>query len=205
MGDILVVALNSDSSLKKLKGAGRALIDEAGRVRIISALACVDYVTLFAEADGRTRAAGHHPPFSLQGLRLYAGFHPGAGHRPQLRRADGHRRRRQGPLHFAGDPEDQGIVRLNWNHRHYPLVLAGRHRAYPAGFPGPAPGLSRRPHQLDRRAGRSRAAGEFPGHRPGPGLRSEIPARLAGPDSVPGRLRAPLARGNSTWCSISRD
>ena len=49
MGDILVVALNSDSSLKKLKGACRALIDEAGRVRIISALACVDYVTLFSE------------------------------------------------------------------------------------------------------------------------------------------------------------
>jgi rfaE bifunctional protein nucleotidyltransferase chain/domain len=49
MGDILVVALNSDCSLKKLKGAGRALIDEQGRVRIISALACVDYVTLFSE------------------------------------------------------------------------------------------------------------------------------------------------------------
>ncbi|MCG2812594.1 MAG: adenylyltransferase/cytidyltransferase family protein, partial [Candidatus Aminicenantes bacterium] len=37
-GDILVVALNSDSSLKQLKGAGRALIDERGRVLIISAL-----------------------------------------------------------------------------------------------------------------------------------------------------------------------
>jgi len=48
-GDILVVALNSDASLKGLKGAGRALIDERGRVRILSALACVDYVTLFAE------------------------------------------------------------------------------------------------------------------------------------------------------------
>lgn len=48
-GDILVVALNSDSSLRELKGAGRALIGEEGRVRIISALACVDYVTLFAE------------------------------------------------------------------------------------------------------------------------------------------------------------
>jgi rfaE bifunctional protein nucleotidyltransferase chain/domain len=50
LGDILVVALNSDSSLRRLKGAGRALIDEEGRVRIISALACVDYVTLFSEA-----------------------------------------------------------------------------------------------------------------------------------------------------------
>jgi rfaE bifunctional protein nucleotidyltransferase chain/domain len=49
LGDILVVALNSDSSLRALKGAGRALIDEAGRVRIISALACVDYVTVFGE------------------------------------------------------------------------------------------------------------------------------------------------------------
>jgi rfaE bifunctional protein nucleotidyltransferase chain/domain len=48
-GDILVVALNSDRSLKKLKGAARALIDEQGRILIISALACVDYVTLFDE------------------------------------------------------------------------------------------------------------------------------------------------------------
>ena len=48
-GDLLVVALNSDSSLKELKGAGRPLIGEEGRVRVISALACVDYVTLFAE------------------------------------------------------------------------------------------------------------------------------------------------------------
>lgn len=48
-GDILVVALNSDRSLKALKGEGRALIDERGRVLIISALACVDYVTLFDE------------------------------------------------------------------------------------------------------------------------------------------------------------
>ena len=48
-GDILVVALNSDRSLKNLKGEARALIDERGRVMIISALACVDYVTLFDE------------------------------------------------------------------------------------------------------------------------------------------------------------
>ncbi len=48
-GDVLVVALNSDSSLKQLKGAGRALIDEQGRIMIISAMACVDYVTLFDE------------------------------------------------------------------------------------------------------------------------------------------------------------
>ena len=48
-GNILVVALNSDRSLKNLKGEARALIDEQGRIMIISALACVDYVTLFDE------------------------------------------------------------------------------------------------------------------------------------------------------------
>jgi len=62
LGDILVVALNSDSSLKELKGAARALIDEGGRVRIIAAMACVDYVTLFAErtVEGVLRALTPH-------------------------------------------------------------------------------------------------------------------------------------------------
>lgn len=43
--DILVVALNSDSSLEKLKG--RVIIPQQGRIRLISAFACVDYVTIF--------------------------------------------------------------------------------------------------------------------------------------------------------------
>lgn len=47
--DILVVALNSDMSLRRLKGRDRALIVQEDRVRILSSLACVDYVTLFDE------------------------------------------------------------------------------------------------------------------------------------------------------------
>lgn len=47
--DILVVALNSDVSLKKLKGDKRAVLGEKERVRIIAAVECVDYVTLFNE------------------------------------------------------------------------------------------------------------------------------------------------------------
>jgi rfaE bifunctional protein nucleotidyltransferase chain/domain len=53
-GDVLVVALNSDDSLRALKGEGRALIAEDGRVRLIAALACVDHVTLFAEPTVET-------------------------------------------------------------------------------------------------------------------------------------------------------
>jgi len=66
-GDILVVALNSDSSLKQLKGAGRALIDERGRVLIISALTCVDYVTLFAETTVAKVLLAITPHFHCKG------------------------------------------------------------------------------------------------------------------------------------------
>lgn len=66
-GDILVVALNSDSSLKRLKGAGRALIDERGRVLIVSALACVDYVTLFAETTVERVLLAITPHFHCKG------------------------------------------------------------------------------------------------------------------------------------------
>lgn len=48
-GDILVVALNSDASVKKLKGPSRPLQTEDDRARIMAALACVDYVTIFDE------------------------------------------------------------------------------------------------------------------------------------------------------------
>lgn len=46
VADILVVAVNSDRSLKKLKGEDRGLIDEQGRMHLIAALRCVDYVIL---------------------------------------------------------------------------------------------------------------------------------------------------------------
>jgi D-glycero-beta-D-manno-heptose 1-phosphate adenylyltransferase len=48
--DILVVALNSDESLKKLKGSSRAILDEKSRVRILASFECVDYVTVFNES-----------------------------------------------------------------------------------------------------------------------------------------------------------
>ncbi|MCU0287344.1 MAG: adenylyltransferase/cytidyltransferase family protein [Acidobacteria bacterium] len=47
--DILVVALNSDNSLKRLKGDHRAVLDQQSRIRIIAAFECVDYVTIFDE------------------------------------------------------------------------------------------------------------------------------------------------------------
>jgi D-beta-D-heptose 7-phosphate kinase/D-beta-D-heptose 1-phosphate adenosyltransferase len=49
LGDILIVAINSDASVSKLKGPSRPLQSEDDRARIMAALACVDYVTVFSE------------------------------------------------------------------------------------------------------------------------------------------------------------
>ena len=53
LGDLLIVAVNSDGSVKRLKGPSRPVIGEAGRSELIAALEMVDYVTLFAETDPR--------------------------------------------------------------------------------------------------------------------------------------------------------
>lgn len=50
-GDILIVGLNSDKSVQAVKGPDRPIVPETERALILSALACVDYVTLFAEDD----------------------------------------------------------------------------------------------------------------------------------------------------------
>lgn len=47
LGDILVVALNSDDSVRNLKGPGRPINTVADRAAVIAALSCVDYVTVF--------------------------------------------------------------------------------------------------------------------------------------------------------------
>ena len=50
-GDVLVVALNSDRSVRRLKGRGRPILPEAERAEIIAAFACVDFVTIFGEPN----------------------------------------------------------------------------------------------------------------------------------------------------------
>lgn len=47
--DYLIVMLNSDLSVKALKGEGRPINNEQDRAEILSALSCVDYVVLFDE------------------------------------------------------------------------------------------------------------------------------------------------------------
>ena len=51
LGDVLVVAINSDRSVRLIKGEGRPVMNENERVALVSALACVDHVVLFDEPD----------------------------------------------------------------------------------------------------------------------------------------------------------
>lgn len=49
-GDILVLALNSDSSVRTIKGEERPLVSEQERAEVLAALEFVDYITIFSES-----------------------------------------------------------------------------------------------------------------------------------------------------------
>lgn len=50
-GDILIVLLNSDKSVRRYKGKGRPIHGEASRAKVLSALAAVDFICVFDEPD----------------------------------------------------------------------------------------------------------------------------------------------------------
>ena len=53
LGDALIVGLNSDASVRSLKGAGRPIFPERERAEILAALECVDAVVIFPEPTPR--------------------------------------------------------------------------------------------------------------------------------------------------------
>lgn len=66
-GDLLVVAVNSDSSVRKLKGAGRPILTESDRAELVAALGAVDFVVIFGEADVRPLLRELHPDVHAKG------------------------------------------------------------------------------------------------------------------------------------------
>lgn len=67
LGDALVVALNSDRSVRALKGEGRPILNETERAEVIAALECVDYVTIFNEDTPRELIAAAVPDVLVKG------------------------------------------------------------------------------------------------------------------------------------------
>ncbi len=51
LGDVLIVAVNSDTSVRGIKGEKRPLVPEDERAEVVAALGCVDFVVIFEEPD----------------------------------------------------------------------------------------------------------------------------------------------------------
>nr|BBH94390.1 ADP-heptose synthase [Thermogemmatispora argillosa] len=67
LGDFLIVALNSDKSVRTLKGPGRPVVPQEERAEIVAALACVDYVTIFDELTACELVALLRPAIYVKG------------------------------------------------------------------------------------------------------------------------------------------
>jgi len=67
LGDALLVAINSDRTVRELKGANRPVFDEAERAEILAALRVVDYVTIFDDVSPRSVIAELLPDVLVKG------------------------------------------------------------------------------------------------------------------------------------------
>src|ERR687889_711735 len=66
-GDALLVAVNSDRSVRGLKGEGRPVMNEAERAELLAALASVDFVTVFDEESPRRLISEVLPDVLVEG------------------------------------------------------------------------------------------------------------------------------------------
>src|SRR5437016_8568133 len=67
LGDRLLVAINSDTSVRELKGEGRPLMNQDERAEILAALRTVDYVTIFDDISPRSLIARLLPDVLVKG------------------------------------------------------------------------------------------------------------------------------------------
>ena len=67
LGDFLILGLNSDESVRLLKGPGRPLMPENERAEILAALTCIDYVTIFAEPTAGPLVENVRPAIYVKG------------------------------------------------------------------------------------------------------------------------------------------
>src|SRR5829696_9115060 len=67
LGDALIVAINSDRTVRELKGPNRPVFDQAERAEILAALRTVDYVTIFDDVSPRSLIAKLLPEVLAKG------------------------------------------------------------------------------------------------------------------------------------------
>lgn len=69
MGETLVVLVNSDASVRRLKGEQRPIVSEADRAELLAGLGCVDYVVLFEEDTPERLLETIRPDFHAKGAQ----------------------------------------------------------------------------------------------------------------------------------------
>ena len=80
LGDVLIVAVNSDTSTRRLKGPTRPVIGEGERAETLAALTAVDFVTVFGDTTAERLVGLLRPDVYAKGAD-YAGAEPGARER----------------------------------------------------------------------------------------------------------------------------
>jgi D-glycero-beta-D-manno-heptose 1-phosphate adenylyltransferase len=102
LGGKLVVAINSDQSVRRLKGPGRPAMPEEERAEIIAALACVDAVVIFDEPDVRALIREIRPNIQVKGTDYTADTVP---ERDEVLAYGGR-------VEIVGDPKDHSTTDL---------------------------------------------------------------------------------------------
>ena len=102
LGGKLVVAINSDQSVRRLKGLGRPAMPEHERAEIIAALGCVDAVVIFDEPDVRPLIREIRPNVQVKGTDYTAESVP---ERDEVLACGGR-------VEIVGDPKDHSTTDL---------------------------------------------------------------------------------------------
>jgi rfaE bifunctional protein nucleotidyltransferase chain/domain len=76
LGDILIVGINSDASVRSLKGDSRPLVNQQDRAELIAALEMVDYVTIFDEPTPAAALSRLRPDIHCKGAEYADGSRP---------------------------------------------------------------------------------------------------------------------------------
>lgn len=67
LGDILIVGLNDDTSVGRLKGPNRPVVGQADRAELLASLECVDYVVIFSEDTAAALVGSLQPDIYVKG------------------------------------------------------------------------------------------------------------------------------------------
>ncbi len=102
LADVLVVAVNSDASVRQAKGPGRPVVPDLERAELVAALGCTDHVLIFEEPDVRAIIRTLRPDVHVKGTDYTAESVP---ERDEVARYGGR-------TAIAGDPKDHSTTAL---------------------------------------------------------------------------------------------